>query len=98
MIHNVGNPSMHCFFGKKITVSNHSATRKYYMMRNDIVLMREYLLIDPKKVIKILYSRIRVTFFMLFFEQERKKKIQLSLLGCFDGVTSNFSRAFSDIV
>jgi rhamnosyltransferase len=46
--HTVGNSNRAVnFFGKKILVTNHSARRCYYMIRNGLILVKEYCLKEP---------------------------------------------------
>jgi rhamnosyltransferase len=42
MSHTVGAPTSHTLFGRPIWTTNHSADRRYYIARNNTVLLREY--------------------------------------------------------
>ncbi len=42
MAHTVGNPSAHRVMGALKWTTNHSADRRYYMARNDTVMLRHY--------------------------------------------------------
>jgi rhamnosyltransferase len=42
MSHTVGTPSQHRLLGKQKWTTNHSAERRYYIARNNTVLLREY--------------------------------------------------------
>jgi rhamnosyltransferase len=92
MEHSVGAPSMHHFLWKPIRTPNHSALRQYYMMRNHIVVSREYAFKDPGWVITTLYSSLKTIFLMILFEKEKLVKMKFIILGIMDGLTSNFNR------
>ncbi len=92
MEHSIGAPSMHQLLWKSIRTSNHSALRHYYMMRNHIVVSREYAFKDPEWVITTLYSSLKTIFLMILFEKEKLIKLKFIFLGIVDGLTSNFNR------
>ena len=95
MYHAIGITTTHKLPWQKTITTNHSKFRRYYMARNHAVLVREYLFKNPKWILKSLYSRFRSTTLMCFFEKDRLIKLQLMILGAFDGLTSNFSRKLS---
>ncbi|MES9902897.1 MAG: glycosyltransferase family 2 protein [Sedimenticola sp.] len=92
MAHSIGAPSTHQLLWKSIRTTNHSALRQYYMMRNHIVLSREYAFKEPGWVITTLYSSMKSIFLMILFEKEKLVKMKFIILGIMDGLTSNFNR------
>lgn len=92
MAHSIGAPSMHQLLWKSVRITNHSAIRQYYMMRNHIVLSREYAFKEPGWVLTTLYSSIKSIFLIILFEKEKLIKLKFIFLGILDGLTSNFNR------
>lgn len=77
--HEIGHGRTVNFLGKKITVLNHSAFRKFYMTRNWIYYMKAH-----KSVINYTEERIKFIFFFLktiLYEEEKIKKLKEMLRG-----------------
>jgi rhamnosyltransferase len=92
MMHSIGSVTSHNFLWRKAETSNHSALRRYYMARNEIVIAKEYILTEPLWVLGKLYSRFKSIVLICFFEKKKLAKLKLSALGFLDGLTSNFNR------
>ena len=92
MWHDIGSTTMHRLPWKKTGSSNHSPIRRYYMMRNNIIVVKEYFLIDPASVITLIYSRVKSTILMCLFEKNRLLKLKYSALGLLDGLLGKFDR------
>ena len=92
MMHSIGAVTWHNFLWRKAKTSNHSALRRYYMARNDIVIAKEYLSTEPVWVLGKLYSRFRSIILICFFEKNKLAKLKLSAFGFLDGLFSNFNR------
>ena len=92
MTHSIGSVTSHNFLWRKAETSNHSALRRYYMARNDIVIAKEYISTEPLWVLGKLYSRFTSIVLICFFESNKLAKLKLSALGFLDGLTSNFNR------
>jgi len=86
MVHRLGNPEEHRLLWRKTGTTNHSAQRRYYMMRNNILTAKKYFLIDPIWVIKSLYSRFKAIILMLLFEQNKLIKFRRTILGLWHGI------------
>jgi rhamnosyltransferase len=71
---------------------NHSPTRWYYMLRNEVTLAREYIFRDPMWVIMTLYCRLTKIILMCLFDKNKLSKIKFAVIGLIDGMCSNFSR------
>jgi rhamnosyltransferase len=96
MMHSIGTVTWHNFLWRKAETSNHSALRRYYMARNDIVIAKEYMSTEPVWVLGKLYSRFTSIVLICFFEKHKLAKLKLSALGFLDGLTSNFNRKVDD--
>lgn len=83
LLHELGNGVHHKFLGRRVTALNHSAFRKYYMVRNWLIYMHVH-----KNVIDYKSVRNSYCFFYLktlLFEKQKIKKMQQMLKGRKDG-------------
>ncbi len=83
MSHSVGEgASMRRFLWKKFLVTNHSPIRCYYMTRNDLILVKEYLFREPYWVFRNLVWLFFVKpGLVIFFEKDKFRKLKSMLLG-----------------
>lgn len=84
--HEVGDPTLCSFLGRKLTTPNHSPSRHYYATRNNLVLIREYLFKDRKVVQSITKARLKETILMLCCERSRYAKVAGIVRGAFDAL------------
>ncbi len=81
--HEIGHARQVYFLGKKRYIYNHSAFRKYYMVRNTIYLKKKY----DRQLTKGLYVYIRDEFLrVLLFEEDKWAKITAMAKGLRDGL------------
>jgi rhamnosyltransferase len=92
MEHSIGQLTEHRLLWKETGTSNHSPMRRYYMMRNSLILAREYLLKEPGWVVATLWSKVKLTLLVALYEQDRLTKLRYSALGFFDGLMGNTTR------
>jgi len=95
MKHPLGNISMHRVLFMpwiKKTSTNHTPLRRYYMYRNYIILIREYLFKNPLYSLGLLWMLFKVTGVIFIFEKDRVEKIKFIFLGLWDGLTYNMKR------
>ncbi len=95
MEHQIGRTIMHRVLWRVSGTSNHPPSRRYFMARNRIVLMREYLFKEPTWAMKVVYSHLKSTILCCLFEQSKWQKLKYTGLGVFDGISSNYSRQVS---
>jgi rhamnosyltransferase len=93
LLHAPGSPRQHSFLGViKFSASHHNATRRYYITRNGIVMMRKYWKIHPA------WSRgaARALFLhaarIVLAETDKWKKLRNMLLGALDGFRGRLGR------
>lgn len=79
LIHELGNLKCKKILKRIIYVTNHSALRKYYMVRNGIYLDKKLGLRESKKII------IKNLLKTILYEDNKMKKIKLIFKGIFDG-------------
>lgn len=71
---------------------DHSPFRRYYMTRNAIILVREYLFKDPAWAILRLIRVFGSIILMFFFKSNKLKKLKYVSLGMWDALTFNTKR------
>lgn len=84
LVHELGYISYHNFLGRKVMSFNYSPFRRYYIVRNSILLMRKYGI--NKVTLKWLLNDFIDGVKTLLFEQEKWKKTQGALKGLWDGI------------
>lgn len=91
--HEIGKGETHNFFGKEITVLNHSSFRKYYMARNWIYYMKAHKAVINYKleVVKYLFFFIKT----LLFEENKKDKLKEMYKGFCDSY--KFCKQFLEV-
>ena len=87
MAHTVGAPSRHPLWGRHTWTTNHSAERRYYIARNNTVLLREYGTTKGgswrwKSIVRSLRLCKRIA----FFEQDKWPKLMAVAEGWWDGM------------
>jgi rhamnosyltransferase len=76
MSHTVGAPTSHTVFGNKTWTTNHSAERRYYIARNNTVMLREYGTFGRGHWLwKSLTRSFRLSKRIAFFETDKFNKI-----------------------
>ena len=83
LLHELGKGQHKRLFGKQLTILNHSPMRKYYIVRNRLIYMKEH-----REVIDIKAERKKYIFFYiktLLFEDQKWEKLKEMLRGRRDG-------------
>lgn len=76
MAHTVGNPSAHRILGSAKWTTNHSADRRYYMVRNDTVMLRRYHAARSTHWLwKSLTRSVRLCKRIVLFETDKARKL-----------------------
>lgn len=92
LIHHAGNPKRLSMLGFSFGPTHHSATRRYYMSRNRVVLYRKYLPIFPRWVLHSMNLSLRDTVKCFLAEENRALKFRNFLLGTWDGMIGRMGR------
>jgi rhamnosyltransferase len=90
MAHTVGRPLTGKFGRWEFASSNHRAERRYYRVRNIVVLLKEHVLAHPGWVIPRFASMIKSVLLMCILERQRTRKLKFVLRGFWDGMRSDF--------
>ena len=83
LLHEIGNIKIRHFLFLKVIVKNHSAFRKYYISRNTVYLARK-----KKRKSLVFKARLQVIkqyMTVLFYEEDKKKKLHEIIRGFKDG-------------
>lgn len=83
-LHEMGETTLHNFFGIKIKTYNHSSFRRYYTSRNSIILWKKYGITPLTKNIIFSSNFFRIVKVILF-EKDKIKKTNAALRGFKDG-------------
>ncbi|HTV94717.1 MAG TPA: glycosyltransferase family 2 protein [Steroidobacteraceae bacterium] len=87
MGHAIGAPSRHEWLGIAKWTTNHSPDRRYYIARNDTVMLREYgRYAYGSWALKSLGRRIRTCKRILLYERMKGRKVAAVAAGWWDGV------------
>lgn len=92
MQHTVGNPRTLHMLWWKTHAYNHRPWRSYYIVRNFVVLIREYILKEPWWIIRMGYATAKAMTVAVFLEESRILKLRYSLVGFYDGLVGRFTR------
>ena len=86
MEHGMGFLTEHRLLGRKFGTSNHSPLRRYFVARNSVILVREFLSTEPEWVLWYLWMYAKSILLICLFEGERISKVKNTIRGCIDGI------------
>ena len=84
--HSIGAPTVHHVAGLRIATSNHSADRRYRMVRNRLVLCREYGSREPKWAVASILSVLSEALAVTLLERDRAAKLRSVAVGVVHGL------------
>jgi rhamnosyltransferase len=85
MEHGIGHLTEHRLLWRKVYTSNHSPVREYFRTRNSVFLVREYIRLEPRWMMRYLWAWLKSLVLMFLFEKQRFLKMKNLIRGCFDG-------------
>jgi rhamnosyltransferase len=91
LLHKLGRITLHKFLGKTLATTNHSAARRYYMVRNRLFVLCRY----PKELLWLrhdLRQSFRDLVVMLLTEKQRMGKLRLMFKGVVDWSLGRWGR------
>ena len=88
--HAKGDATEHRFLGLKVPSSNHSASRRYYIARNQLELFRRFALVDPAWVCLSAFLLACEAVIILLYETDRRAKFAAMIAGARDAVLRRF--------
>lgn len=84
LFHSLGRMTFHRFLGRRISTTNHSPERRYYMCRNRLVLIQRYLLEDPNWAFAELRGLVMDSVKVLLMEDAKLAKVRYMVRGTVD--------------
>lgn len=94
LLHSLGNPSYHKYFGHITKVQNHNKIRKYYIFRNRlVVLFRHGRMMGAKRCWNYyIKANINLIRGVLFFEDDKLGKLKHITKGLIDFLTNRLGK------
>ena len=92
MVHSIGRPKEHSLLWKKFSYSSRSPLRGYYLVRNHIVLAKDYLGKEPGWVFGSLWEVLKSIMLGYVFGEIKLGGTRYLAIGFWDGMLSNFNR------
>jgi rhamnosyltransferase len=90
--HAVGSPRAGSIAGVQVVTSNHAAVRRYYKVRNRVVLVREHFLDEPAWLSREILSTGWEVLKVLLLEEDRGEKLSMMARGAVDGLRGRLGR------
>lgn len=92
MRHFIGDPKTVRVLWFRVHAYNHRPWRSYFMVRNFVVLIREYGFKDPWWIFRMSWAMSRIVAASLLLEESRLSKLKYTVLGLYDGLLRRFTR------
>lgn len=92
--HSIGERTKHRLLGVTIKANNHSPQRRYFIIRNGIAMTVDNLLIFPSHVYLCFARLIHEFLAVVFFEDDKLKKLKAISYGVLDGLIKRFDNKF----
>jgi rhamnosyltransferase len=92
MTHAIGNPKPVRLGWIRGRTSDHRSWRWYYMVRNNLILFRDYMWMEPAWTLKTAGTLCYALSLSLLFEEARLAKLRFGFLGLWDGIRRKFDR------
>lgn len=92
MTHSIGNPKPVPLPWLRGRTANHQPWRWYYMIRNNVVLIREYFWREPLWAVQAAFSQFYALTLALLFDNARRLRLKYAILGLCDGLSRRFDR------
>lgn len=93
LLHSAGDPKRTSLLGFSFSPTHHSATRRYYMSRNRVVVYKKYFSKLPSCVFQsIYYDFLRETIKCFIAEKDRLRKFRNFVLGTWDGLIGRMGK------
>lgn len=90
LFHALGSPVKYKVLGKEFVVWNHSASRKYYMTRNNIYILKKYIFKFPLFCLRKQIGMFTLFLLTIVFERNGHIKLKYMLKGLMDGICGNY--------
>src|SRR5262249_43948355 len=92
MKHAIGNPVEHNICWRTTYTSNYPPLRQYFLIRNTLILTRDYILREPAWVLGTLWKRTKSLLLVILLEKDLASKMRFCALGFLDGIRNRTGR------
>jgi rhamnosyltransferase len=86
MEHGIGHVTGHRLLWRTVNTSNHPPIRRYFTIRNMLILTKEYFAKEPRWIAYSLWGLVKSVILICFFEEDRMTKLKYIHRGFIDGV------------
>jgi rhamnosyltransferase len=86
LLHRLGLPQTHSFLGFKVTIKSHNAWRRYYIMRNRVIVFRRYALSSPAWCAYDFFWIFLELTKIVLFEKGKAAQLRATLRGIWHGL------------
>ena len=86
LVHRLGLAEAHSFLGFRVTTKSHSAWRRYYIMRNRVIIFKRYAFSSPLWCLHDFFWIFLELTKIILLEQEKGSKFRNMLRGFADGL------------
>lgn len=91
--HELGDATVHKgFFNRNIVVLNHNKIRKYYIVRNKLLIAKQYFRYFPKICLRYLKSILVDYKNVILYEKDKIEKLQFMTRGILDFILNKFGK------
>lgn len=91
LLHRLGLPQTHSFLGLKVTIKSHSAWRRYFIMRNRVIVFKRYAFSSPGWCLHDFFWIFLELTKILLFEKEKVRQLRATARGLWHGVRGKFA-------
>ncbi len=86
LLHEVGSPSMYTILGVTFKSLDHSAKRRYFIVRNRLLVLGQYGFDYPAYTLTMLYATLNETVKIALIPKNRAEKLRLTARAVFDAI------------
>lgn len=94
MTHSIGAKTPHKLLWMNVSTTNHSASRRYYIARNRIVLIRKYLSHEPVALWCDAKNVLAEILAIVLYERDKSNKLSAFLKGIRDGLVGRMGKTY----
>jgi rhamnosyltransferase len=86
LVHEVGDPSRYRFLGREFSSLNHPAKRRYFIVRNRLLVLSKHFADNPRYTVLLLRQTLMDTLKIALIPKDRSEKLKLSFKGLLDAL------------
>lgn len=90
--HTLGDSKSINFLGKPTLITNHSALRRYYQIRNSFYMVKTHFKSFPTQMLGYVFSNLKTILLILLYEKNKSSKFRFIISGIKDGILGNYGK------